>query len=69
MSNTLACPKLDGIGGVSPSDELIKRSNFADGGEQSAIILSATVSQRGGCRQNSQLLRRFQDKAIDLGSG
>ena len=33
----------------------------------SAIILSATVSHRGGCRQNSQLLRRFQDEAVDLG--
>ena len=32
----------------------------------SAIILSATVSLRDGCRQNSQLLRRFQDEALDL---
>jgi hypothetical protein len=35
----------------------------------SAIILSATVSQRGGYRQNSQLLRSFQVEAVDLGSG
>ena len=35
----------------------------------SAIILSVTVSLRDGCRQNSQLPRRFQDEAVDLTSG
>ena len=31
----------------------------------SAIILSTTVSQQGGCRQNSQLLRPFRNEAVD----
>ena len=33
----------------------------------SAIFLAATVSLQDGCRRKSQLLRRFQDEAVDLG--
>ena len=34
----------------------------------SAIILEITVSLQDGCRRQSQLLRRFQGEALDLGS-
>ena len=35
----------------------------------SAIFLAETVSLQDGCRRKSQLLRRFQDEAVDLASG
>ncbi len=35
----------------------------------SAIFLSATVSLRGGCRQNYQLLRPLRNEAVDLPFG
>ena len=35
----------------------------------SAIILSATVSLRDGCRQKPQLLRPFKYEAVDLPFG
>ena len=33
----------------------------------SAIFLAETVSLQDGCRRKSQLLRRFQDEAVDRG--